>query len=225
MSLPRRAMSDMGMAICCLMCDAPDEAGSARCRSCISRHQSVRERIARGDDPVARFGKELLAMMANPERYDHDETHGEVLRGYVHLMNDHEGPRTPPTPEEIDTLFATARKREKGSLIRDMANRSQWKDKPPTPELARLMADDLPEDAVEHTGKRTIPSRPIEAVDRSERSGEDKALSDRITAAAAHQDAPEELQDVLIDADVHAKQAKRKRWKDARASLDDLLDD
>ena len=74
-------MSDMGLAICCLMCDAPDDAGSARCKACISRHGKVRERLAKGDDGVSRWGRELLAMMSTPQQYDFDDVHGEVLQG------------------------------------------------------------------------------------------------------------------------------------------------
>ncbi|GIQ99305.1 MAG: hypothetical protein CM15mP6_3220 [Methanobacteriota archaeon] len=32
MSLPRRAMEQMGFSVCCLMCDAPDVAGSRDAR-------------------------------------------------------------------------------------------------------------------------------------------------------------------------------------------------
>ncbi len=225
MSLPRRAMSDMGLAICCLMCDAPDDAGSSRCKGCISKHEKVRERLARGDDGVSRWGQELLAMMANPQRYDHDEVHGAVLQGYVRLLSDHEGPRAAPTQEEIDALFAAAKARPKGSLIRDMANRSPWKDSPPSPQVARAMSDDMDEGADVFAGKRTVPSREIESVDRSDRAGEDAALTDRVAANVATQDAPEELKDVLIDELMAKSKAKRDKLSDAVEGLDDLLDD
>ncbi len=219
-------MSEMGLAVCCLMCDSPDETGTPRCRSCIQSHEKMRELVARDDEgALARFGKELLAMMSNPERYDHDEEHGEVLRGYVRLLAEHSGPRKPPTPQEIEQLFAAARARPKGSLIRDLANRSEWKDTPPSPRLARAMADDLPEASIPHTGKRTVPSRKIPKVDRSERPGEDVDLTDRITAQIASSDVPVELQDLITEVHIKDKKASREKWKETIEGLDDLLDE
>jgi hypothetical protein len=225
MSLPRRAMSEMGMAICCLMCDAPDDVGSARCKVCITQHGRVRERLAKGDDGVSRWGRELLAMMSNPQQYDHDGVHGPVLQGYVLLLGEHEGPREAPTQEGIDALFAAAKARPKGSLIRDVANRSPWKDVPPSAQVAREMSDDMSEVDVVHTGKRTIPSREIENVDRSDRTGEDTNLTDRVAANVAVQDVPEELRDVLADVHVAKRKAKRDELSGALDGLDDLLDD
>ena len=225
MSLPRRAMSDMGLAICCLMCDAPDDAGSARCKTCIGQHGKVRERLSRGDDGVSRWGRELLAMMANPQQYDFDNVHGEVLQGYVRLLTEHEGPRAAPTQEEIDALFAAARARPKGSLIRDMANRNPWKDSPPSVQSAREMSDKIDEIDEGGVGQRTVPSREIEKVDRSDRPGEDTALTDRVSANVAVQDEPEELQDILADVHVAKRKAKRDKLSDAVEGLDDLLDD
>jgi hypothetical protein len=218
-------MSEMGMAICCLMCDAPDDVGSARCKACIGRHERVREMVARGDGEITRLGRELLAMMAAPERHDHDEVHGEVLRGYGHLLAQHEGPRTPPTQVEIDALFAAAKARPKGSLIRDMANRNPWKDAPPSAGSARSMSDEMQGAEHIHAGMRTVPSRKIETTSRSDRLGEDSALTDRVAANAAVQDAPEELKDVLADAHVAERKAKRDKWKSAVEELDELLDD
>ena len=203
MSLPRRAMSEMGLAICCLMCDAVDEAGSVRCKSCIGMHGKVRERIAKGDDGV----------------------HGEVLQGYVRLLASHEGPRDPPTQDEINALFEAAKARTKGSLIRDVANQSQWKYEAPSPESARAMSDEFTEVDDEYVGKRTVPSRQIEVVDRSDRVGEDVALTDRVSANVAVQDAPDDLKDLLADVHVAKRKAKRDELSDAMEGLDDLLDE
>jgi hypothetical protein len=74
-------------------------------------------------------------------------------------------------------------------------------------------------------GKRTVPSREIEAVDRSDRAGEDAALTDRVAANVAAQDAPDGLKDVLIDELMAKSKAKRDRLTDAMEGLDDLLDD
>ena len=218
-------MSGMGFAVCCLMCDAPDEAGSARCKGCISRHEKVRERLSKGDDGVARWGRELLSMLSMPEKMDHDEIHGEVLRGYVNLINQHEGPRTPPSQEEIDALFAAARARPKGSLIQDMANRSPWKNAPPSARVAKAMSDEIPEVEEVHAGKRTVPSKDIEEVDRSDRVGEDLGLTDRVSANVAVQEAPADLRDLLADAHVRQRQAKREKLREAVDEIDELLDD
>ena len=82
MAMPRRAMKDMGFQACCLRCDAEDIAGTARCRSCISHHRKVRDLIAKlpQSDQLFQFARELLAMAANPSRYDHDEIHGPMLQ-------------------------------------------------------------------------------------------------------------------------------------------------
>tara|TARA_B110000438_G_scaffold303433_1_gene364882 strand:- start:3590 stop:4246 length:657 start_codon:yes stop_codon:yes gene_type:complete len=218
-------MSDMGLAVCCLMCDAPDDVGLARCKSCITQHGRVRERLAKGDDVVSRWGQELLAMMSNPQRYDHDSVHGPVLRGYVRLLGEHEGPRVAPTQEEINALFAAAKARPKGSLIRDMANQNPWKDVPPSVQSARSMSDGIGEVIEENVGQRTVPSREIEEVDRSDRPGEDTTLTDRVAANVAVQDEPEELQDILADVHVAKRKAKRDKLSDAVEGLDDLLGD
>jgi hypothetical protein len=218
-------MSEMGLAICCLMCDAPDDAGSSRCKVCIARHEKVRERIARGDDGVARWGGELLAMMSAPERHDHDGVHSQVLRGYVQLLAEHAGPRTPPTQEEIEALFAAARARPKGSLIQDMANQNRWVNQPPDARQARALVDNMDEGQPVHTGKRTIPSREIKGVDRSDRLGEDMGMTDRVAANQAVRDAPEDLKDLLADVHVAQREKKRAKWKKAVDELDDILDD
>jgi hypothetical protein len=164
-------------------------------------------------------------MMANPQQYDFDNVHGEVLQGYVRLLTEHEGPRAAPTQEEIDALFAAARARPKGSLIRDMANRNPWKDSPPSVQSAREMSDNIDEITEDDVGQRTVPSREIEKVDRTDRPGEDTALTDRVSANVAVQDEPEELQDVLADVHVAKRKAKRDKLSDAVEGLDELLDD
>jgi hypothetical protein len=185
----------------------------------------VRERLARGDDMVSRWGQELLAMMSNPHQYDHGGVHGPVLQGYVRLLGEHEGPRAAPTQDEIDALFAAAKARPKGSLIRDMANRSPWKDAPPSAQIAREMSDGIGGAEDVHAGKRTIPSREIEDTDRSDRAGEDSTLTDRVLANVAVQDEPEELRDILADVHVAKRKAKRDKLSDAMDGLDDLLDE
>lgn len=217
-------MSGMGFAVCCLMCDAPDEAGSARCKGCIARHEKVRERLTREDDGVARWGRELLSMLSTPEKMDHDEIHGPVLQGYVDLINQHEGPRTPPTQEEIDALFAAAKTRPKGSLIQDMANRNPWKNAPPSVEVARSISEEIPEGVEVHAGKRTVPSKDIAEIDRSDRVGEDRGLSDRVAANVAVQDEGADVRDALVDVHIAKRKEKREKIKDAIEGVDELFE-
>ncbi len=60
MSMPRRAMKELGLQACCLRCDEADVGGSQRCKSCISHHRNVRELIATApaDDELLQFAKD-----------------------------------------------------------------------------------------------------------------------------------------------------------------------
>ena len=59
----------------------PDVSGVARCSPCIQHHRNVREVLASAppDDPLYQLAKEIMAMAAEPHRYDHDEVHGNAL--------------------------------------------------------------------------------------------------------------------------------------------------
>ena len=96
---------------------------------------------------------------------------------------------------------------------------------PPSSKAAKTMSDGIDEVEVEHVGKRTVPSRDIEEVDRSDRLGEDAELTDRVAANVATQDAPKEIKDVLIDEMMAERKAKRDEFSDAVEGLGDLLDD
>ena len=151
----------------------------------------------------------------------------EGKRGFVRQISDHdeEMPEMAATQEEMEARFDADREKGKGSLIRDMANRSPWKDAPPSSKAAKTMSDEIDEVEVEHVGKRTVPSRDIEEVDRSDRLGEDAELTDRVAANVATQDAPKEIKDVLIDEMMAERKAKRDEFSDAIEGLGDLLDD
>ena len=152
---------------------------------------------------------------------------GGQKRGYVRQIADHDEAEVvqATTQEGVEARFAADRNKQKGSIIRDMANRSEWKDGAPSPELAKSMSDEIDEVEVEHLGRRTVPSRVIDEVDRSDRPGEDLTLTDRVIANAAVQDAPVELQELLADEHVAKRKAKRDELSDAVESLDDILDD
>ena len=72
-------------------------------------------------------------------------------------------------------------------------------------------------------GARTIPSRDIQQVDRSERSGEDVALTDRLQAATEAQRAPVEKKEQVEKENFEALQEQRKEWKNVLSEVDDLL--
>tara|TARA_Y100000814_G_scaffold136216_1_gene98773 strand:- start:69 stop:647 length:579 start_codon:yes stop_codon:yes gene_type:complete len=152
---------------------------------------------------------------------------GGQKRGYVRQIGDHDEEEVvqATTQEGVEARFEADRNKQKGSIIRDMANRSEWKDGAPSPELAKSMSDEIDEVEVEHLGRRTVPSRAIDEVDRSDRPGEDLSLTDRVIANAAVQDAPVELQELLADEHVAMRKAKRDELSDAVESLDDILDD
>ena len=152
---------------------------------------------------------------------------GGQKRGYVRQIADHDEEEVvqATTQEGVEARFEADRNKQKGSIIRDMANRSEWKDGAPSPELAKSMSDEIDEVEVEHLGRRTVPSRAIDEVDRSDRPGEDLSLTDRVIANAAVQDAPVELQELLADEHVAKRKAKRDKLSDAVESLDDILDD
>jgi hypothetical protein len=232
MSMPRRAMKELGLQACCLRCDEADVGGSQRCKGCISHHRNVRELIAASasEDELFQFAKELVAMAASPHRHDHDEIHGEVLLEQQRLAAALITATPLPTSEEVGDLFASQRNNEKSNIIRDVANQNPWKDDAPEVDVATKIGQEAWSDAeaeasIAHHGARTIPSKPIAKVDRSDRLGEDLQLSDRIHAAADAQNVPEELADDVEAIGFEARQRARKDLKDAISNLDEILDD
>jgi hypothetical protein len=232
MSMPRRAMKELGLQACCLRCDEADVGGSQRCKGCISHHRNVRELIAASasEDELFQFAKELVAMAASPHRHDHDEIHGEVLLEQQRLAAALITATPLPTSEEVGDLFASQRNNEKSNIIRDVANQNPWKDDAPEVDVATKIGQEAWSDAeaeasIAHHGARTIPSKPIAKVDRSDRLGEDLQLSDRIHAAADAQNVPEELADDVEAIGFEARQRARKVLKDAISDLDEILDD
>ena len=231
MSMPRKAMKELGFQACCLWCDAPDDAGVVRCSPCIQHHRMVRETIAASppDDPLYQLAKEIMSFAATPHRYDHDETHGAVLREQQRLAAGLSEPTALPTSEQVGDLFAQQRTSEKESLIRQIGNKNPWKNKPPSAEVARVLGqeawsgDALDND--EHYGARTVPSSPIERVDRTERSGEDTALTDRVQSAAEVSSMEEDVAEIFEAIEFNRRQTKRKELKTALKDIKELVDD
>ena len=223
--MPRRAMKDLGFQACCLRCDATDLAGSERCRSCISHHKGVREQIAKApqSNELFQLARDLLAMAASPNRYDHDEIHGPSLREQQRLANSLVEAKPLPTSEDIGELFAAQAKREKTSVVQTVGNQNPWKDQLPTEEVMTHMAESLEAEDIAH-GARTIPSRTIAPVDRSDRLGEDRKMVDKIEAEKAAIDAPEPLKDIVESATLAQRKRDRKDWEEAQSEVSELLD-
>jgi hypothetical protein len=225
-------MKELGLQACCLRCDEADVGGSQRCKGCISHHRNVRELIAAStaEDELFQFAKELVAMAASPHRHDHDEIHGEALLEQQRLAAALITATPLPTSEEVGDLFASQRNNEKSNIIRDVANQNPWKDDAPEVDVATKIGQEAWSDveaeaSIAHHGARTIPSKPIAKVDRSDRVGEDLQLSDRVHAAADAQNVPKELVDDVKATGFETRQRARKDLKDAISNLDEILDD
>ena len=227
MSGVRRAMQDMGLAVCCLMCDAPDDINSSRCRTCIGIHRNARDRIQQLPDErlASQWARELFQMNARPHSYDHDDEHGVWMRSYARLLAGPPELQRKITQADVEAAFAASRAEPEVNPLRDIANQSPWKDKSPSEEEVRRFEEQLPDDAEYRGGRRTVPSRVIPKVDRSSRSGEDHDLADRVLGAAAAQTAPDDLREVTSELHAGERRLTRRRWKDLVDDINDLIDD
>ena len=223
MSSVRRAMAEMGLAGCCAWCDAPDTPGSERCRTCIAAHRIVRDRLASGaDGPVDQAARHLLSLMAEPHRHDHDPVHGPVLREQMRRLG--VSPRRKATTQaDVEAAFAASRARDKGSVVKTVGNRlSEVPEASAARELGEEMFDPQ---QINAEARRTIPSRPIDAVDRSDRLGEDPALEARIAAERKAAEEPtESLRAVVEKAHIEGSLKRREALGGLLDELDDLLD-
>ena len=226
MAMPRRAMKDLGFQACCLRGGAKDIAGSNRCKGCISHHRKVRDLIAKApqSDELFQLARDLLAMAANPNRYDHDEVHGPTLREQQRLANSMVEAKPLPSSEDIEQLFAKQAKRDKQSVVQTVSNQNPWKDELPPEEILDQMADSLTVEDMQY-GSRTNPSRTIAAVDRSDRLGEDRKMSDKIVAERVASEAPDVLKEVVEAATIAERERERDEWKNVQESISELLDD
>ena len=101
---------------------------------------------------------------------------------------------------------------------------NKWKNELPAEEILRQMVESL-EAEDRQDGARTIPSRPIDAVDRSDRLGEDTKMNDRIAAQRASSNAPDVLKDVVESATIAQRRREREDWKNVKEDISELLDD
>ena len=175
-------------------------------------------------DELFQLARDLLAMAANPNRYDHDEVHGPTLREQQRLANSMVEAKPLPSSEDIEQLFAKQAKRDKQSIVQTVSNQNPWKDELPPEEILDQMADSLTVEDMQY-GSRTNPSRPIAAVDRSDRLGEDRKMNDKIVAERAASEAPDVLKEVVEAATIAERERERDEWKNVQESISEMLDD
>lgn len=218
MSMPRRAMKEMGFQACCLLCDAPDEGAAIRCKACINHHRGVRDTLAKApaDDSLYQFAKEILMMAAAPHRYDHDDVHGEALTHQQRLAASLTEQKPLPSSEEIAEVFERQRV---GKELVDVDERTH----PAVENMNAAMYID--QEQLEQYGSRTVPSRKIEQVDRRDRIGEDTELTDRLEAATKAQYAPKEQIEEVEERTFEERQKNRQVWKKTLSDVKELLDD
>jgi hypothetical protein len=225
MSMPRKAMKEMGFQTCCLLCDAADFAGSVRCKVCISNHAEVRDSLPDiPSTPIEQLAVELMQMLSTPHRWDYDEVHGPTLRHYQALAGDLAEFIPLPNSEEISDIFKRQGEKEQVSIIGDSASRSPWKGTAPSLEEAREINAGIVPLTEDNAGVRTVPSRDIAKVDRSDRRGEDVELTDRVAAAEKAAGAPKAVQKSISDDEVARRKGARDAWKGAIEEVEELLD-
>ena len=213
----------MGLAGCCAWCDAPDTPGSERCRTCIATHRSVRDRLAAGADaPIDQAARRLLSLMAEPHRHDHDPVHGPVLKEQMRRLGISARNQT-STQADVEAAFAASRARDKGSVVTSVGNRLG--DAPEADTARQLGEAVFDPEQINAEARRTIPSRPIATVDRSDRLGEDPALEARISGERKAAEEPvESLRSVVEKAHVEGSIKRREALGGLLDEVDDLLD-
>ncbi len=213
----------MGLAGCCAWCDAPDTPGSERCRTCIATHRSVRDRLAAGADaPIDQAARRLLSLMAEPHRHDHDPVHGPVLKEQIRRLGI-SARNQASTQADVEAAFAASRARDKGSVVTSVGNRLG--DAPEADTARQLGEAVFDPEQINAEARRTIPSRPIATVDRSDRLGEDPALEARISGERKAAEEPvESLRSVVEKAHVEGSIKRREALGGLLDEVDDLLE-
>jgi len=127
------------------------------------------------------------------------------------------------TQADVEAAFAASRARDKGSVVKAVGNRlGEVPEALTARELGKEMFD--PEQ-INAEARRTIPSRPIDAVDRSDRLGEDPALEARIAAERKAAEEPtESLRAVVEKAHIEGSLKRREALGGLLDEVDDLLD-
>ena len=216
-------MAEMGLAGCCAWCDAPDTPGSDRCRACIATHRSVRDRLAAGaDGPIDQAARHLLSLMAEPHRHDHDPIHGPVLKEQMRRLGVSARSKA-STQADVEAAFAASRARDKASVVTNVGSRLG--DVPEADTARQLGEEVFDPQQINAEARRTIPSRPIAAVDRSDRLGEDPALEARISAERKAAEEPvESLRPVVEKAHLEGSIKRREALGGLLDEVGELLD-
>lgn len=224
-------MKDMGLQACCLWCDEPDEAGSARCTNCIASHRRIRDEIAKAppEDAFYQFARELLAMAVAPHRHDNDPVHGKVLEEQQRLAGKYIQKGQERTEQDVLEVFEQQKRTEKPNIIQNVANKNQWRENPPEPELARKIGTETWKresiNTEQYHAGRTVPSKDIAAVDRSDRPGEDVEMVTRTNIKAENANVDEEILEILENEELHQKKVKRDAWDSTVSDVLELLED
>ena len=219
-------MRDLGFQACCLLCDAGDEPGLKRCVDCIEVHRSVRERMAASDpgDAVFQLAKDLLEYSSNPHRHDHDPIHGPTLMKQQHLAAMLSDEKPVRTGSEIEDIFKMQSEKIEHNPIRDIANQNPWKEVLPDSDIVKKMSESLPDD-IEYHSNRTNPSKEISRVDREDRVGEDRDLTDRVAARELSEDFEPGFREVVEVAAVGERKRRRDEWEDVLSDVDEMIDE
>jgi hypothetical protein len=225
MAMPRKAMKELGFQACCLRCDASDEVGSSRCRSCIENHRQTRELIARApqDDPLFRFARSLSMMAASPHRYDHDAIHGSSLSEQQRLATELIEITPVATAKEIGETFAAQENKIDFSPIRDVSNQNTWGKEGATRDQVAEAGKMLPY-TEQPSASQTKPNKEIQTIDRSDRIGEDLELGDRLHAIEKSAHSSEEAVVAAEKKVLEQRKQARTDWSEVVTGISGLLD-
>lgn len=126
-------MDQMGLSVCCLMCDAPDTPGTSRCKSCISRHSAARNALFsdRAETGLEQLARKLGAMLADPSSHTADPAHGNWMSTYHQALLRHQGNNQPDTIEEIQKIFEIERNKQADKGPISLSDQNQWSTRPP----------------------------------------------------------------------------------------------
>ena len=124
----------------------------------------------------------------------------------------------------VDNVKVAIKKRSRMNVVQEVGNQNKWKDELPAEEILAQMVESL-EAENRHDGARTVPSRPIERADRSDRVGEDMEMIDKIEGQKAAEEAPEPLKEIVELATIEQRKRDRSGWEDLRSEISKLLDD
>jgi hypothetical protein len=173
------------------------------------------------DDKLFQHVKELYSMISEPHKYDHDPIHRNELIIQQELAGALSGGTKKIQMEDVEELFNRQKEQKKKRLLQDLGDKNPWKNNAPSPDVARIIGQETwssnEEDPVLSYGARTIPSKEIKKVDRSDRLGEDIDLTDVVQAKLENKE--------NIELVLEKKKSDRKKWSDVLTDIDEILDD